>query len=130
MENIKFIVKVHRTDWEINLVEPTNENLLMEDGQYHCGVTFYVEKKIYINKELNKQTFDNTLLHELTHAFIESYGLMQIEWQDENVADFVGYYFFDILEKYSQTIEEISEKDAGKKFEKLKKILEEGKNER
>lgn len=108
MKNIDFIMTIHRTEWQINLVDGYDENLLMEDGHYHCGITDNFRKKIYINKDLDKQTFDNVVLHELTHAFIESYGFLQVKWEDENVADFVAYYSFEIAEKYDEVIKEIA----------------------
>ena len=46
------------------------------------------------------------MIHEIVHAYIDAYGLLQIDWNDEIVADFVANYMIDIF----QTIEEISNK--------------------
>lgn len=55
-----------------------------------CGVTVRSKNKIYINKNLQKDLFRRTIIHELTHAYIWSYGLNQVEsFKEENICDFL-----------------------------------------
>lgn len=92
----------------IKVIEPDDDRLLMPDGHYHFGVTNFKEKEIYIANNLKDETMTNTLIHELTHAFIDSYGLLQVEWNDEIVADFVATYlenFVNILESISDNMQ-------------------------
>ena len=48
---------------------------------------------------MNDDSLKYTLYHEITHAYIESYGLLQVDWNDEIVADFVANYMIDILKR-------------------------------
>lgn len=65
--NIKFISKEE-------LFKIYNESN-REEATYVFGVTIYPEKVIYINKEMNEQQIEETLIHELTHCYIWEYGL-------------------------------------------------------
>lgn len=95
-------IKINNNTYKIFAVEPNDEKLKMEDGKYHSGVTDFYKKEIYINNNLNKDTARYTIIHELTHAIIDSCGFMQVDWNDEIVADFVANYFltiYDIFDK-------------------------------
>lgn len=86
-------IKINNNIYKIYETDPYAEELKMEDGEYHTGVTDFNKKEIYIANNLNKDSKRYAILHELTHAIIESYGFMQVEWTDEIVADFIGNYF-------------------------------------
>ena len=98
-------VKINNIDYGIKVIDWDDERLRMPDGDYHFGVTNFKEKEIYIANNLKDETMTNTLIHELTHAFIDSYGLLQVEWNDEIVADFMGAH----LENIVNTLQEISD---------------------
>lgn len=89
-------IKINNNTYKIFEVEANDEELKMEDGEYHTGVTDFHKKEIYIANNLNQDCKRYTLIHELTHALIDSYGFMQVDWNDEIVADFVGNYFVNI----------------------------------
>ncbi len=99
-------VKIHNNIYNIHLINKNSKYLVMDDGEVHSGVTDFITKDIYIRNDLNDSSLKYTLYHEITHAYIESYGLLQIDWNDEIVADFVANYMIDILE----TIDEITSK--------------------
>ncbi len=99
-------VKIHNNIYNIHLINKNSKYLVMDDGEVHSGVTDFITKDIYIRNDLNDSSFKYTLYHEITHAYIESYGLLQIDWNDEIVADFIANYMIDIFE----TIDEISNK--------------------
>lgn len=99
-------VKIHNNIYNIHLINKNSKYLVMDDGEIHSGVTDFITKDIYIRNDLNDSSLKYTLYHEITHAYIESYGLLQIDWNDEIVADFIANYMIDIFE----TIDEISNK--------------------
>lgn len=99
-------VKIHNNIYNIHLINKNSKYLVMDDGEVHSGVTDFITKDIYIRNDLNDSSLKYTLYHEIIHAYIESYGLLQIDWNDEIVADFVANYMIDIL----GTIDEITSK--------------------
>ena len=116
MKEIKIFIKVHNNTYNIHLINKNSKYLVMDDGEVHSGVTNFITKDIYIRNDLNGSSFKYTLYHEVTHAYIESYGLLQIDWNDEIVADFIANYMIDILKK----INEIESKLKLKKEEEYK----------
>lgn len=102
-------LKINNNTYKIFFVNPDDTRLQMEDGEYHFGITDFNKKEIYIANNLNKDTLRYTLIHELTHAVIDSYGFLQVEWNDEIVADFMGNYLLTIL----KLIEEIEGDNNG-----------------
>lgn len=98
-------IKINNNNYKIYEVPPDSEELKMKDGEYHSGITDFYKKEIYIADNLSDDAKRYTLIHELTHALIDSYGFLQVEWNDEIVADFMGNYFlniYDILSKLSE----------------------------
>lgn len=85
-------LKINDFKYELLLVDNNDERLEVGDDDYRSGVTDFREKKIYIANNLNNDSYKYTLKHELTHAIIDSYGLLQVEWNDEIVADFMAIY--------------------------------------
>lgn len=105
-------IKVNNYEYKVKYVDRYDENLMMEDGKYHCGITDFIDKVIYIRGDLKEEVGMSVLLHELTHAYIDGYGLMQVKWDDEVVADFIGAQMLNIL----KSVEEI-EKQVGEQIE-------------
>lgn len=99
-------VKIHNNTYNVHLIDEHSKYLVMDDGETHSGITDFVTKNIYIRNDLNDDSLKYTLYHEITHAYIESYGLLQVDWNDEIVADFVANYMIDIF----RTIDEIASK--------------------
>lgn len=97
------LITLNNDRYTIEVVEPDNENLLFE-GKYRTGVTYFVDKTIYIANNLNKYTLKYTLLHEITHAVIDSFGFLQVDWTEEVVADFMANYSTMIADNYNYII--------------------------
>lgn len=98
------VIELNENKYQIKIVKPDNENLLMDDGDYHFGVTDFKDKIIYVADNLSKSSLRYTLLHELTHAVMDSFGFLQVEWNDEIVADFMANYSNLIANKYNYII--------------------------
>jgi hypothetical protein len=112
-------IKIHNNEYEIIFVSNKDDNLLMSDGEYHSGVTDFRNKKIYIADNLNKYSYCYTLLHELTHAIIDSYGLLQVDWNDEIVADFIGNYYITICNLLDNIVNDYKKENKKETFEKF-----------
>lgn len=98
------IIELNENKYQIKIVKPDDKNLLMDDGDYHFGVTDFNKKIIYIADNLSNYALKYTLLHEITHAVIDSFGFLQVEWNDEIVADFMANYSTMIVENYNYII--------------------------
>lgn len=98
---IKF--KVRDLDYTLNVVEPENEHLLL-DGYYRGGLTNRRTSNIYLSNDLQPQIRKRVLLHELTHAYVYAAGMLQVEWTEENVADFIENNFEDIQWNYEHIL--------------------------
>lgn len=87
------IIKIHGLEWAVNFVPYEHERLEM-DGVQCMGVTYFSDLEIYINQELDKTVMRQTVIHELVHAFMFSYGIHvehnNKEIADECVCDFCG----------------------------------------
>ena len=79
------------------------ENIKSINDRYF-GITYTDINKIYIDKDLPKDRKKKTLLHELTHCYIESFIThTEKNYTEEEVADIVANSFYiikDIIERY------------------------------
>lgn len=91
-------IKINNNNYILYMLPPNSVELQMEDGNFHTGVTDFHKKEIYIADNLTNDTKRYTIIHEITHALIDSYGFLQVEWTDEIVADFVANYLPNILD--------------------------------
>lgn len=113
-------IKINNNTYKIFFVNSNSEKLQMEDGEFHSGTIDFYKKEIYIADDLNQDTLRYTLIHELTHAVIDSYGFLQVDWNDEVVADFMANYIPNIAD-FLNKIEEKSKADFLNKFEEKSK---------
>ncbi|MCM1060939.1 MAG: hypothetical protein NC452_11700 [Eubacterium sp.] len=82
-------------------MSPEHKKLELEDVQC-MGVTYFSELQIYIDKNLSMELMRQTVIHELIHAFLFSYGI-HVECgnskdTEEAFCDFCGAHF-DNLQK-------------------------------
>lgn len=88
-----------------NIKECSNSEIPMNDGLFY-GRTFYFDKTIYLNKDSTIEQKQQTLRHELTHAFIHETQVISQEkdfsFTEEMLCEFVG--------KYGNEIENIANK--------------------
>lgn len=114
-------VKINEYNYKVRVVGWNNSHLLMRDGEYHFGVTDYKEKVIWLANNLPEEAFINTLLHEVTHAYIDSYGMLQVKWDDEIVADFLSTHVISMgrtLESIANQMEKEERRNAKRRTRK------------
>lgn len=80
-----------------------DENLKSVDTRYY-GITYCDVMQIYIDKDLPEERKKSTLIHELTHCYIDSYIThSEQEYSEEDVADIVSNSYdiiHEIVDKY------------------------------
>lgn len=95
--------KIKIKDFEWKIYETNNEfcELLYsqeEQRLVNYGITDYENQEITIWSDLPAERKRNTLIHELTHAFIDVYWQGHSkEFNEEEVCCFLGGYAEDIL---------------------------------
>lgn len=63
------------------------------------GLTNYLKQEIILRSGMSKALLYETLIHELTHAFIFSYGYSNVEaFNHEQICEFVGVYADNIVQ--------------------------------
>lgn len=88
--------------WNISF-EPTNSPKLKKPlGESSVGVCDLKNHCIYINENAQGEFLKKILLHEITHAFIYSYGLSFDYLKEEYLADFIASYGEEILSIYKK----------------------------
>lgn len=95
MEKAKQI-QIKNYTWVIIEVEEFKDS---PENEIAFGRCDYVNQVIRINANLSKQQKRQTLLHELTHAFMQAYGLGQVSdtIPVEVMCDFLGTYADDMV---------------------------------
>lgn len=101
--------KINNMTWEI--VMKTKEELLEkyesereQKAYYVYGYTAYPSHEIWINQDMCFEQQIRTLKHELTHCFIWSYGMYNVEnYNEEFICDLVSAsndFINEVVEKY------------------------------
>ena len=78
-----------------------NEELLS------LGYTSYGDLKIYINKDVDEQVMHKSLIHELTHAYISSFGFTFVTMTEEIICEFMSYYSTSINQLLKAIVEQL-----------------------
>lgn len=85
-------IRINNLDYNIQLVEPDNGNLLVDDT-WRCGSCCVAGGKIYIDNALSDEVTRRTLIHEITHTYIYAYGhAKRDDYKDEDVCEFVSAF--------------------------------------
>lgn len=93
-------IKIHNDVWKVKLIKASAEKMNPDKNHLNLGLTEYVEGVINIREGLNESVARSTVIHELVHAFIFSYG-HTIEGE-EAMCDFFGVHADEIVELAEQ----------------------------
>ena len=101
--------EINKMVWTIYLVDEAEMNY--DAGQNHIiGLTKYIENEVYILKTLKYKK--STLLHELMHVYMFSYGIDQSDnsyygFEDIcNISASAHEFLNEVLEEFYKKIEE------------------------
>ena len=90
-------ITINNFTWNVSFVKS------FEKAKF--GFTRYLTQEIQVLDSLSKEEKLRTLTHELTHAFMSSYGFGQIdEWDIELVCDFISTYADSIVKMTDEVI--------------------------
>lgn len=90
-------VKISNLTYEI-VEETDGENVFCdaeidgEQNQMRLGLTEFNTQKIYLYKNMSRERKKHVLKHELTHAFIDAFGLCFIDLTEDTVCEFVAVH--------------------------------------
>lgn len=98
----KKTIHINNLKWKVYFVGKDNNEIIL-DGDLCMGITKFMELKIFIQKGMLKSLIERTIRHELTHAYLYSYGINKDEYSLEEVCNFVETYGKDI-EKHTQEL--------------------------
>lgn len=87
-------IKINDLKWQVDFLNGDDERLI-SDGVKCLGITVFSDFQIYIKSNMTREALKQTVLHELAHAFLFSYGIhlpIDEDETEEAVCDFVGVY--------------------------------------
>ena len=106
MNNNEITIQICNMNYTVKIVNEDDEHLKL-DGYYRGGIANRREEVIYLSNDLNDEMIKRVLLHEIAHVYIYGSGMAQVEWQEENVADFIEAHLLEIYETYKKLVSEL-----------------------
>lgn len=97
-------MRINGLSWRVRFVSPTHPMLLTPSLTCALGVCDKPTQTIYVNETLSQRKMKKVLIHELTHAFVFSYGESFLYDDEERLADFVSKYAQKIIKKTESII--------------------------
>ena len=95
-------IKIHNDVWKVKLVDANAKKMNPDPDSYNFGLTEYKELLISIMDGRSESVTRSTLIHELVHAFLFSYG-HTVEGE-EAMCDFFGVHGDEIIDLTNQII--------------------------
>lgn len=89
-------VSINDREWEVVFTSDAKD-LMRSDGTVTFGVTDRNVMCIYLYSGLKGTLLRKVLIHELTHAFIFSYGYYLTIDEEEFICSFVDCYAYDLV---------------------------------
>lgn len=81
-------IKIHNDDWEVKVIDKGKKKMNPSVDSYNLGLTEYGKCCINIRDGMTRSVTRSTVIHELTHAFMFSYGYSVND--EEAMCDFFG----------------------------------------
>lgn len=105
-------LRINNYDWKVIFVSEYDERLKSQDeDRIVLGRTHYCNLLIAINKDVAEEIQKDTIIHEITHAYLFSIGIGDDRiWNEEELCSFIGNNLLTILKLYEQV--------AGGKYDK------------
>lgn len=91
------MININGVIWNIIFISPYSNLLKRSDGSVTVGMTDCDTKMICIADNVYGEFLRKVLCHELTHAYIYSYGIFLDIAQEEMVCDLLATYARDII---------------------------------
>lgn len=103
-------IKINETIFTVQLVKKDSEFLAFDDPNKEIlGRTDYLKQNIYIRNDIPFNRRRQTIIHELTHAFIDAYGFSMLEyWNEEQLCMFFEVYSPHIVSLSDKVLNELN----------------------
>nr|DAY03329.1 MAG TPA: PORTAL PROTEIN [Caudoviricetes sp.] len=106
--------KANNLSWNIDFVNE-DKSLMNSDNGMYFGLTEYKSQQISIRTGLSKEMTRETVIHELVHCFLFSFGVCGFtSLNEEQVCNFVGSHLdkiYDITEKVYEGVIMLTEQE-------------------
>lgn len=90
--------KANKLNWTIEYADEDHISMNDEGGIYF-GRAVYLEQKIFIRTGMSTELTRETVIHELVHCFLFSYGIKGTEkYSEEQMCVFIGAHADSIIE--------------------------------
>lgn len=101
-------IKIKDYIWNVSIVSPDDMRLQI-DNDVVFGITNFGTLDIYLVKEgIHNDVFKRTIRHELTHAYLNSYGFIGDDMNEEYICNFVEAYAEEICEQTNAIFDELT----------------------
>jgi len=91
--------------WKLKLRENVGDNLL--------GVTEFNNPTIAVRYQENKENMSRTLMHEIVHAYLYSYGMSKIselkQMNEEEICEFISHNITNLLKLHKKALKELND---------------------
>lgn len=120
-------LQIHNLNWQVEFIQ--SEHCFEENNTQEelCGITKKLKLQVFINSEMNDDLVRRTVIHELTHAYIWTYGFENFDsFKEEDLCNFIETFSESILKDTEKVMTEY-ESFKGKfdeVFEKVENIIE------
>lgn len=98
-------IKINNDIWKVKLTDGNKKKMSPDKNHFNLGLTEYKKLLINIRKGVPKSVARSTVIHELTHAFLFSYG-NKVEGE-ERMCDFFGAHADEIVNLTNQIMERV-----------------------
>lgn len=88
-------IKIHKDVWKVKLTDAGKKKMTPDKDHCNLGLTEYTKLLINIRTGLAESVARSTVIHELVHAFLFSYG-NEVEGE-EQMCDFFGVHGEEIV---------------------------------
>ena len=99
------MIKINGVRWKLLQVSPSNPVLQMPNGSLALGCCNSINHIIYICKDLHETDLEEALIHEFTHAVIESYNIILTSREEETVVTLISSYGQEIAKLVQKALE-------------------------
>lgn len=101
-------IQVNNLEWAVEYKNADSTELLI-DNEPCLGYCSLLTQGIYIRKGMSRQLTRETVLHELAHCFMFSYGICNERKTEEDLCNFVGAFADKLVYMTDKFMETFSE---------------------
>lgn len=82
--------EINSIPWTIQMESANNPMFTDNSDNEYFGFCIYSTQTIILRNDMPTELLEQTLIHELTHAVVFSFGLSGYEFDEEKMCNFVG----------------------------------------